>query len=495
MRDAGGAMAGRIFVNYRRGDDPGYTQALYQKLEGEFGRNALFMDVEGHIKAGDDFVQVLDAQVAQSDVLLAVIGPRWIDARNKEGERRLDSDEDFVRIEIVSALQRGKRVIPVLVNNAAMPRAEELPEPMKPLARRNARRLTIERFAADCAGLVKDLRDLLDELEQARQAATETQRRAAEEAARRKVDEEAARGAEAQRQVEARAREQAAAGLSSEEIRKAEELANWEFVKGAANVAELRNHLARFPGGVTERYARAAVEDLTWASLGASPDPQALEAFLEEFPNGRYAAEAEARRRAIANAAADLQKAENARRLETEAWAKASTEDTREAYENFVAAWAQSEYRPAAISRVKELRGKRWRVGEVTTAIFVAVCTVPLIMLASRMVAQSISWGLWYDYGWKIFGLDFSLRDQIVTFAAAALMAAIIIWRARHASPLALTFYFVAFLEAVAVAYLVHETGVTVLVTVLTPITMIAVFVRLRSRGLLPFAAGAASAR
>jgi hypothetical protein len=70
-------MAGKIFINYRRGDDAGFTQALYQRLESEFASGDLFMDVEGHIKPGDDFVEVLNAQVAASDVVLAVIGPRW----------------------------------------------------------------------------------------------------------------------------------------------------------------------------------------------------------------------------------------------------------------------------------------------------------------------------------------------------------------------------------------------------------------------------------
>ena len=70
-------MAGKIFINYRRGDDPGFTTALYMRLEEEFGAGNLFMDVEGGIKPGEDFVEVPRAQVAQSDVLLAVIGPRW----------------------------------------------------------------------------------------------------------------------------------------------------------------------------------------------------------------------------------------------------------------------------------------------------------------------------------------------------------------------------------------------------------------------------------
>jgi hypothetical protein len=69
--------AARIFINYRRGDDPGFTQAPYQRLEDEFSADNLFMDVEGYIKPGDDFVAVLNAQIIASDVLLAVIGPRW----------------------------------------------------------------------------------------------------------------------------------------------------------------------------------------------------------------------------------------------------------------------------------------------------------------------------------------------------------------------------------------------------------------------------------
>ena len=69
-------MAGKIFINYRRGDDPGFSQLLYSRLEDEFKVDNLFMDVEGHIRPGDDFVEVLSAQVAASDILLAVIGPR-----------------------------------------------------------------------------------------------------------------------------------------------------------------------------------------------------------------------------------------------------------------------------------------------------------------------------------------------------------------------------------------------------------------------------------
>jgi TIR domain len=154
-------MRGKIFISYRRGDDPGYTHALFQLLRSEFGREQLFMDVEGYIKAGDPFVAILDEHVRNCDVLLAIIGPRWIDARNDKGERRLNDPNDFVRIEIDSALKQGKRVIPVLVNNAAIPQAHDLPEPLRPLAERNAVRLTHERFSADCQGLIEDIRAAL----------------------------------------------------------------------------------------------------------------------------------------------------------------------------------------------------------------------------------------------------------------------------------------------------------------------------------------------
>lgn len=120
-------MSGKVFINYRRGDDPGFTQALYQRLEDVLGADRLFMDVEGHIKPGDDFVQVLDRQVAASDVVLAVIGPRWTELM----AARLAAADDFVTIELKSAIDRGKRVIPVLVGGAEMPRTDQLPAPFK----------------------------------------------------------------------------------------------------------------------------------------------------------------------------------------------------------------------------------------------------------------------------------------------------------------------------------------------------------------------------
>jgi formylglycine-generating enzyme required for sulfatase activity len=164
----------------------GAAQALYQQLAGAFPSDDLFMDVEGHIKPGDDFVAVLTAQVAACDVLLALIGPRWAELL----AARAGDPDDFVVVEIRAALDHGKRVIPVLVGNAAMPRAETLPEPIRALARLQAVSLRPERFAADCQGLVTALDEHFAAEGQARasrlaveRAAAQTEKQRAAEAA------------------------------------------------------------------------------------------------------------------------------------------------------------------------------------------------------------------------------------------------------------------------------------------------------------------------
>ncbi|MGA7789838.1 MAG: toll/interleukin-1 receptor domain-containing protein, partial [Xanthobacteraceae bacterium] len=191
-------MAGKIFINYRRGDDPGNTGRLFDRLQDAFTPDQLFIDVDS-IEPGLDFVRVLNERVAECDVVLAVIGKGWVDARDPAGNRRLDDPDDFVRIEIASALNQGKRVIPVLVGEAQMPRPEDLPDAIKPLARRNAVRLTHERFRADMQGLVKALQRGLDEFDGLRRAALDTSRLAQAEEVRKRAAQAAADRAAAHR--------------------------------------------------------------------------------------------------------------------------------------------------------------------------------------------------------------------------------------------------------------------------------------------------------
>ena len=209
-------MAGKIFINYRRGDDPGHTGRLFDRLQEMFQPEQLFMDVDS-IAPGLEFDRVLEEQVRQCDVLLAVIGKGWIDARDDTGARRLDNHKDFVRIEIESALKLGKRVIPVLVGDTPLPRPEELPEAIRPLARRHAVRLSHERFRADAHSLIKALQRVLEDADARRQADAEVARQAQAEEERKT---KAAAEAEAQRKAEAQAEAQRQGKAEAEALRK-----------------------------------------------------------------------------------------------------------------------------------------------------------------------------------------------------------------------------------------------------------------------------------
>ena len=149
-----------IFINYRRDDAPGVAGRLYDHLARSFSRGQIFIDVDA-IKPGLDFVKQLDAQVSQCDVLLAIIGPHWLNSADDKGKRRLDGDRDYVRIEIAAALKRDIPVIPVLIDGAEMPTEADLPEDLASLARRHALELRHTRFASDADAVVTALHTVL----------------------------------------------------------------------------------------------------------------------------------------------------------------------------------------------------------------------------------------------------------------------------------------------------------------------------------------------
>lgn len=147
----------RIFINYRRADSEGYVGRLYDHLVKHFDAQDIFMDVTS-IEPGADFVQALEDAVAACDVFIAMIGPQWLDA-NGSGERRIDQWNDFVRIEIASALKQNKLIIPVLVGRARMPAPDDLPDDLRSLARRNAIELSHQRFSYDVGQLINTIRN------------------------------------------------------------------------------------------------------------------------------------------------------------------------------------------------------------------------------------------------------------------------------------------------------------------------------------------------
>lgn len=146
---------GAIFISYRRDDSEGHAGRLAEDLAERFGRDAVFFDVDT-IAPGEDFRRAIDDNVARCGVLLAVIGPRWLEAA-AGGTRRLDDPGDFVRLEIAAALRRKIPVVPVLVQGAKMPQAAVLPADLSELAYRNAVELSHARWGSDVDVLARSL--------------------------------------------------------------------------------------------------------------------------------------------------------------------------------------------------------------------------------------------------------------------------------------------------------------------------------------------------
>ena len=125
----------RIFVSYRREDSADVTGRLYDRLVARFGREQVFKDVDS-IPLGVDFRTHLQEVVSACDVVVAVIGERWVSV-GEGGSRRLDDTKDFVRIELETALQREIPIIPVLVGDARMPSVRDLPPTLAALVYRH----------------------------------------------------------------------------------------------------------------------------------------------------------------------------------------------------------------------------------------------------------------------------------------------------------------------------------------------------------------------
>jgi hypothetical protein len=145
-----------VFVSYRRGDSEGQARALSFDLVKLIGKDSVFMDVDS-IALGQDFRRVLHERLESCDLMLALIGPGWLDAKDAAGNRRLESATDLVRQEIAGALKRNIPVTPVLLQGAQMPPPERLPEDIKELVYRNGFELGHSTWESDVREMVKRL--------------------------------------------------------------------------------------------------------------------------------------------------------------------------------------------------------------------------------------------------------------------------------------------------------------------------------------------------
>lgn len=165
----------RILINYRREDSRGSTGRLYDRLSDHFTHEQVFMDVDT-IEPGEDFVKVIEEAVTSCDVFIAVIGPDWLTIENRKEQRRIDDPDDFVRLEIVAALERDIRVIPVLVEGATMPQISDMPSALKPLARRNAIEISHTRFDLDANRLIQAVESALEQIMKEKKAQEDAKR-------------------------------------------------------------------------------------------------------------------------------------------------------------------------------------------------------------------------------------------------------------------------------------------------------------------------------
>lgn len=155
-----GAPPPRIFLSYRREDTSGHAGRLYDVLAERFGEENVFMDVDT-IEVGADFAEAITRAVTSCDALIALIGRDWATAADDTGRRRIDDPDDFVRLELETALERDVAVLPVCVRGAPFPAEEDLPASLAPLARRQGADLRDTAWRDDVRRLIERLESIV----------------------------------------------------------------------------------------------------------------------------------------------------------------------------------------------------------------------------------------------------------------------------------------------------------------------------------------------
>ena len=145
-----------LFLCYRREDTQDAAGRLHDRLVDAYGSDHVFMDIDS-VPLGMDFVNHVTEQISSCSGVIVMVGRHWLTVTDTRGRRRLDLDDDLVRAEIAAALERNIPVIPVLVQDATVPAADDLPPNIKPLSRRNGINLTGPAWKAGLERLIKEL--------------------------------------------------------------------------------------------------------------------------------------------------------------------------------------------------------------------------------------------------------------------------------------------------------------------------------------------------
>jgi TPR repeat protein len=411
-------MPGGVFICYRREETAFAARAIHDRVVQQLERDNVFLDVD-NIDLGVDWFNVLTDRVGACDALVAVIGRNWVSSADKDGLRRLDDPDDFVRIEIEAALQRNVRVIPVLVDGAAMPRASELPESLKGLARRQGTEVSPARFEADVEKLTRALVSILEarrirdaaEADVKRRAEEERRAREAVEAERiaredreRKEATELARAEEARQKAEAEAARQAEEERRAKKAAEAERIAREEREQQEAAEADRAQEARQLADAEAARRAEEErrAKETAEAELVAREERERQQAAkaaraeearrlagleaarrVEEERRAREAAEAAADEARLAAEAEAARQAEEQRRGREGATSETATSETRDSGSDAV---SQAQF-PAVAghpqgllhrSLLGAIQSRRWRIAPIALLILVAVAWVYL---------------------------------------------------------------------------------------------------------------------
>jgi TIR domain-containing protein len=153
--------SGRVYICYRRTDTAPFAGRLYDHLTDSFGEDQVLMDVDS-IQPGGDWIRAIQQAVTSCEVLLALIGSSWLAATDQKGRRRIDDPDDYVRLQIETALHNQLFVVPILAGEGGLlPLEEDLPTEIQGLAMRQAVVLTNEHFRSDAARLISLLENIL----------------------------------------------------------------------------------------------------------------------------------------------------------------------------------------------------------------------------------------------------------------------------------------------------------------------------------------------
>lgn len=147
---------GKIFISYRREDSRDFAGRLSDTLEHYFGDNRVFQDIDD-IAAGADFGDVLNTTLDSADAVIVLIGKQWLTCTDANGQLRLGKEDDWVTNEIMVTLEKGIPIYPVLIDYTPMPRDDELPEFLRPLARFNALSVSADRWHSDVTRLARSI--------------------------------------------------------------------------------------------------------------------------------------------------------------------------------------------------------------------------------------------------------------------------------------------------------------------------------------------------